>query len=70
MGKDTINSWIIPCLGTRKRGFKTKFDLLLIFILIVKRLKTDYQWRELPIEVYFKEQKISYQTDYYYFIVE
>lgn len=59
MSKDTIKKWIIPYLSTGKRGFKTKYDLSLIFMLIVKQLKTGYQWRELPTEAYFKKQKIS-----------
>ncbi|CEN39408.1 IS5 family transposase [Capnocytophaga cynodegmi] len=67
MDKDTIKKWIFPYLSIGKRGFKTKFDLSLIFLLIIKRLKTGCQWRELPIEVYFTDQKISYQTAYYYF---
>ncbi|ATA88640.1 IS5/IS1182 family transposase [Capnocytophaga stomatis] len=67
MSKDIIKKWIISHLSIGKRGFKTKFDLSLIFLLIVKRLKTGCQWRELPVEVYFKDQKISYQTVYYYF---
>ena len=67
MDKDTIKKWILPYLSIGKRGFKTKFDLSLIFLLIIKRLKTGCQWRELPIEVYFTDQKISYQTAYYYF---
>ncbi|MFK8284189.1 transposase [Capnocytophaga canis] len=67
MSKDTIKKWIIPHLSVGKRGFKTKFDLSIIFLLIIKRLKTGCQWRELPIEVYAKESKISWQTVYYYF---
>lgn len=67
MGKDTIKKWILSYLSTGKRGFKTKFDLSLISLLIIKRLKTGCQWRELPVEMYFKDQKISYQTVYYYF---
>lgn len=35
--------------------------------LIIKRLKTGCQWRELSISSYFPKQKISWQTIYYYF---
>jgi len=52
LGNDTINNWIIPFLSVGKRGFKSNFDLASIFLLILKRLKTDVQWRELPIESY------------------
>ena len=55
LGKDTINKWIISFLSVGKRGFKSNFDLASIFLLILKRLKTGVQWRELPIEVYFEK---------------
>ena len=48
-------------------GFKSNFDLASIFLLILKRLKTGVQWRELPIEVYFEKGEISWQNVYYYF---
>ena len=67
MGKDTINKWIISFLSVGKRGFKSNFDLASIFLLILKRLKTEVQWRELPIEVYFEKGEISWQNVYYYF---
>ena len=61
-GKDTINNWIIPFLSVGKRGFKS-FDLASIFLLILKRLKTGVQWRELPIESYFeKGESTGYQA--------
>ena len=67
MGKDTINKWIISFLSVGKRGFKSNFDLASIFLLILKRLKTGVQWRELPIESYFEKGEISWQNVYYYF---
>ena len=67
MGKDTINKWIISFLSVGKRGFKSNFDLATIFLLILKRLKTGVQWRELPIESYFEKGEISWQNVYYYF---
>ena len=67
LGKDTINKWIISFLSVGKRGFKSNFDLASIFLLILKRLKTGVQWRELPIEVYFEKGEISWQNVYYYF---
>ena len=67
LGKDTINKWIISFLSVGKRGFKSNFDLASIFLLILKRLKTGVQWRELPIESYFEKGEISWQNVYYYF---
>ena len=63
LGKDTINNWIIPFLWVGKRWFKSNFDLASIFLLILKRLKTGVQWRELPIESYFeKGESTGYQA--------
>ncbi len=67
MDKYTIKKWILPYLSVGKRGFKSKFDAIIIILLIFKRLKTGYQWRELPIEIYFKKNEISWKTVYYYF---
>ena len=67
LGKDTINKWIISFLSVGKRGFKSNFDLASIFLLILKRLKTGVQWRELSIESYFEKGEISWQNVYYYF---
>ena len=66
-GQRYINKWIISFLSVGKRGFKSNFDLASIFLLILKRLKTGVQWRELPIEVYFEKGEISWQNVYYYF---
>ena len=63
LGRDTINNWIILFLSVGKRGFKSNFDLATIFLLILKRLKTGVQWRELPIEGYFeKGESTGYQA--------
>ena len=35
--------------------------------MILKRLKTGVQWRELPIESYFEKGEISWQNVHYYF---
>ena len=67
LGKDTINKWIISFLSVGKRGFKSSFDLASVFLLILKRLKTGVQWRELPIESYFEKDEIYWQNVYYYF---
>jgi transposase len=54
-------------LSRGKRGFSTRFDLGKIFQLIIKRLKTGCQWRELSLKEYFTNQGISWQLIYYYF---
>lgn len=60
--------WIIPHLSMGKRGFSTRFDLGKIFQLIIKRLKTGCQWRELSLKEYFINQEISWQLIYYFLI--
>jgi hypothetical protein len=47
----------LPHLSKGKRGFSTKFDLVKIIKTIIKRLKTDCQWREISIKDYFGEEK-------------
>ncbi|QQM28627.1 transposase [Elizabethkingia sp. M8] len=67
MSKDKLEKWILPHLSKGKRGFPTRFDLGKIFRLIIKRLKTGCQWRELSLREYFSEEEISWQLIYYYF---
>ena len=57
----------MPHLSKGKRGFSTKYDFVKIIQLIVKRLKTGCQWRELSVKEYFGKQKICWQSIYYYF---
>ncbi|WP_313578205.1 IS5 family transposase [Chishuiella sp.] len=61
-----IKEFILPHLSRGKRGFKSKFDLIKIVQLILKRLKTGCQWRELSVKEYFSDA-ISWQIVYYYF---
>ncbi|MBW3524956.1 transposase [Chryseobacterium sp. NKUCC03_KSP] len=67
MSKDKLEKWILPHLSKGKRGFSTRFDLGKIFKLIIKRLKTGCQWRELSLKEYFSKETISWQLVYYYF---
>lgn len=62
-----VEQWILPHLSKGKRGFKTKLDVVKIVQLILKRMKTGCQWRELSIKEYFGESPPSWQTIYYYF---
>ncbi|NAW49929.1 IS5/IS1182 family transposase, partial [Elizabethkingia argentiflava] len=50
ISKDKIEQWILPHLSKGKRGFSTRYDLVKIIQLIVKRLKTGCQWRELSLK--------------------
>lgn len=57
----------MPYLSKGKRGFKPKVSLTKIVLLILKRMKTGCQWRELVVEPYFGNGEIKWQTVYYYF---
>lgn len=59
---------ILPHLSKGKRGFKPKIDLVKVILLILKRMKTGCQWRELCICEYFKEGESSWQNIYRYFL--
>ncbi|MCQ4142370.1 hypothetical protein [Chryseobacterium sp. EO14] len=45
ISNDKIEKWILPHLSKGKRGFSTKFGLVKIIQMIIKRLKTGCQWR-------------------------
>ena len=58
---------IIPYLSVGKRGFKSKLCLIKVVLLVLKRLKTGCQWRELVVKEYFDEGEACWQSIYYYF---
>ncbi|WP_431610040.1 transposase [Chryseobacterium sp. 'Rf worker isolate 10'] len=58
---------MIPHLSKGKRGFPSRFNVLNVFLLIIKRLKAGCQWRELSPKEYFFKEKVSWQSIYYYF---
>ncbi len=65
--KDMIEKWIVPHLVVGKRGFSSKVPLYQIVMLILYRLKTGCQWRQLPIGQFFTEEQLTWQGVYYYF---
>lgn len=67
--KDTIKNEIIPHLPLPRRGKSCDDKLLLgIVELILYRIKTGCQWRELPIKQYL-EFDYSYQSVFITFLV-
>jgi transposase len=58
---------ILPHLSKGKRGFKPKIDLTKVVLLILKRMKTGCQWRELVVQEYFPCGGVKWQNVYYYF---
>ena len=67
INEDKVRHLIIPFLSVGKRGFKSKVCLVKVFLLVLKRMKTGCQWRELSIKEYFLEGEVCWQTIYYYF---
>ena len=67
LDKDTLKAEILPFLPRPKRG-KSCSEMLLLGILelILYRLKTGYQWRELPIKSYISGE-YSYKSVFYHF---
>jgi len=67
LDKDTLKKEILPFLPRAKRGKACSETLLLgILELILYRLKTGCQWRELPINSYISG-KYNYRTVFYHF---
>ena len=64
--ENKIKTYVIPHLSVGKRGKKSNICLVNVFLLILKRLKTGTQWRELSTREYF-EETVPWQTIYYYF---
>jgi transposase len=64
--EDKIKTLVLPYLSVGKRGKKSTLCLVKVFLLILKRLKTGTQWRELYTKEYFEEE-VSWQSIYYYF---
>ncbi|HEY9300100.1 MAG TPA: IS5 family transposase [Phormidium sp.] len=67
LNKDMIEQWILPHLTLGKRGFSSKVPLYQIVMLILYRLKTGCQWRQLPVKQFFDQKQLSWQGVYYHF---
>lgn len=66
LNKDKIKDFILPYLSIGKRGKNlTEEKRISIVLSIFHRLKTGCQWRELPLEKYFKEP-YSYESVFYH----
>ena len=65
--KTKLGNTLFHFLSVGKRGFKSRLNLTKVMLLILKRVKTGCQWRELVIKEYFDEEEVCWQTIYYYF---
>jgi hypothetical protein len=63
--ENKIKTLVLPYLSVGKRGKKSTLCLAKVFLLILKRLKTGSQWRELSTRDFF-EETVPWQTIYYY----
>lgn len=57
----------MPHLSRGSRGSKPGVELWRIVQAILYRLKSGCQWRMLPVDLFFKERRISWQGVYYHF---
>lgn len=67
LGKKLINSLILKHFPKREKGRKPKIALWRIIEMILYRLKTGCQWRELPVKLFCRKKLITWQTAYYHF---
>lgn len=67
ISEDNINEWIVPFLNTGKRGKKPQAKLSNIITAILYKLKSGCQWRQLPVQQFFKENSLSWQGVYHHF---
>lgn len=67
LSKDIIEEWILPHVGLGKRGFSSKVPMYQVVMLILYRLKTGCQWRQLPVKQFFDAEQLTWQGVYYYF---
>jgi len=66
LSKDMIERWIIPYLSKGERGPKPLIPLATIVQVILYRLKTGCQWRQLPLKAFFDGEALSYRGVYYH----
>jgi len=68
LDKDTIENHILSNLSIGLRGKECTTCLLVEIVeLILYRLKTGCQWRELPTKQFFTQQVLTWQGVYYHF---
>ncbi|MBK0404293.1 IS5 family transposase [Adhaeribacter sp. BT258] len=67
ISEDSINRLIIPHLSSGKREGKFKVLKSAIVKAVLFKLKTGCQWRQLPVESFFKAYQLSWQGVYYHF---
>ncbi len=67
LSKKFITNYILSDIKFPHLGRRLKVPFWKILQLIIYRLKTGCQWRELPIKMYISNNIITWQTVYYHF---
>ncbi len=67
LSKDKIEALIVPYLSEGSRGSEVGVELWRIVWAILYRLKSGCQWRMLPVDIFFRDKKLSWQGVYYHF---
>ena len=62
-----IETRILPHLSLAERGKGSKVEMTTLVEAILYKLKTAYQWRQLPVKHFFDEVKLTWQGVYYHF---
>lgn len=67
LDKKTINVLISKHITPERLGRPTKIPLWRIVKMILYRIKTGCQWRELPIDSFCRKRRIGWQAVYYHY---
>lgn len=67
LSKKIINAIIVKYLPETTTGRKPTIPLWRVVKMIIHRLKTDCQWRELPVRAFCRDKLITWQSVYYHF---
>ena len=67
LSKKFITKNLLPHLSQTNLGRKTKVPLWRIIKTIIYRLKSGYQWREIPVRAFCGKILISWNSAYYHF---
>jgi transposase len=68
LDKDIVNLYILPHLSRGSRGKRMPDSVLFSIVsAILYRLKTGCQWRSLPVDIFFKEDPMTWKGVYHHF---
>src|SRR5680860_1489500 len=62
LNKDMIEMDIVPIISRAKRGFRPTVSVSEIVIAVLYKLKTGFQWNQLPLRALFFWVPLSWQS--------